>query len=64
MEKRNEFKSIMPLIFRALGLAMGVAAVVLNLIKAAPLESQALLLGFGVVCLAMAVLVKEERDER
>lgn len=64
MEKRNDFKSILPLIFRALGLAMAVAAVVLNMIKAAPLETQVMLLGFGLVSLSIAVLNKEGRDER
>ncbi len=64
MEKRNEFKSILPLVFRAVGLAMGVAAVVLNLIKAAPLETQVLLLGFGMFSLAIAILDKEDHHER
>lgn len=64
MEKRNDFKSILPLVFRAVGLAMGVAAVVLNILKAAPLETQVSLLGFGLFSLGLAVLDREERDER
>ncbi len=64
MEKRNDFRLIFPLIFRALGLAMGVAAVVLNLLHTAPLEVQVTLLGFGMVSQAIAILDKEERDER
>lgn len=64
MNKRNEFKMIVPLVFRALGLAMSVAVVVLNLLHTAPLETQVTLLGFGMACLAIAVFDQEKSNER
>jgi hypothetical protein len=64
MEQRNDCILIFPHIFRALGLAMCVAAVVLNLQNTVSLEVQVTLLGFGIVSQAIAVLDKEERDER
>jgi len=63
MKNNNEFKTILPLVFKAIWLAIPVAVVVLNVLKAAPLETQVMLLGFGMFGLAIAVINKEEDHE-
>jgi hypothetical protein len=52
--------NIVTLVFKGVGMAMAVAAVVLNILGAAPLETQVLLLGIGVACLAIVVLDTEK----
>ncbi len=63
MKPINEFNQILPLVFKAVGLAMAVAAVVLSVLKAAPVETITLLLGMGLFSLAMNALQKEEDHE-
>jgi len=50
---------IITLVFKAIAMAMAVAVVVLNILGAAPVETQTLLLGFGLFGLALAALQKE-----
>jgi hypothetical protein len=52
MKKENVGK-LVDLVFKAVGLAMAVAVVVLNILKAAPVETSILLLGIGLFCLAI-----------
>ena len=52
MNKENTGK-LVDLVFKAVGLAMAVAVVVLNILKAASVETSLLLLGFGLFCLAI-----------
>lgn len=63
VKNNNEFLEIFPLVCKTIGLAMAVAVVVLNVIKAAPLETQVLLLGFGLFGIALAVISKEADHE-
>lgn len=44
------------LVLRAVGLAMAVAVVVLNILGVLPIEAQVLLLGIGMFCLAVTWL--------
>jgi hypothetical protein len=44
------------LVFKAIAVAMSVAAVVLNILGVAPIETQVLLLGFGLFALAVTAL--------
>ena len=48
--------NMIDLVFRAVALAMAVAAVVLNILGVAPVETQVLLMGIGFFCLAVTVL--------
>jgi hypothetical protein len=50
---------IVPIVFKAVGMAMGVAVVVLSILKAAGTETYVLLLGIGLFCLGLAALQKE-----
>jgi hypothetical protein len=51
---------IVTLVFKGVGMAMGVAAVVLNILGSASLETQVLLLGIGVGCLGIVALDNEK----
>jgi hypothetical protein len=55
MKKENVGK-LVDLVFKAVGLAMAVAVVVLNILKAASVEISILLLGIGLFCLAIVNL--------
>jgi hypothetical protein len=50
---------IITLVFKAIAMAMAVAVVVLNILGVAPVETQTLLLGFGLFGVALAALQKE-----
>lgn len=51
---------IVTLAFKGVGLAMPVAAVVLNILRAADLQTQVLLLGIGAACLGIVSLDNEK----
>jgi hypothetical protein len=57
MKKENVGKLI-DLVFNAVGLAMAVAVVVLNILKTASIETSILLLGIGLFGLAITSLDK------
>ena len=59
MNNNNEVKEIFPLVSKAIALAMAVAVVVLNVMKAAPMETQVMLLGFGLFGIVLEVISKE-----
>ena len=59
MEKQNVGK-LVDLVFKAVGLAMAVAVVVLNILKTASTETSILLLGIGLFCLAIVNFDKSE----
>jgi len=59
MEKQNVGK-LVDLVFKAVGLAMAVAVVVLNILKTASTETSILLLGIGLFCLAIVNFDKNE----
>ena len=63
MNRIDEFKQILPLVFKALAIAMAVAALVLTILKTAPLETVSLLLGIGLFSIALNSLIKEENHE-
>jgi hypothetical protein len=63
METRKSFQSISALVFKAVGVAMAVAVVVLHQLKGASLDSQVMLLGIGLFCLALTVLGQEKKHE-
>ena len=63
MEKQNVGK-LVDLVFKAVGLAMAVAVVVLNILKTASTETSILLLGIGLFCLAIVNFDKNEEMEK
>lgn len=54
--KTKSVGEIITLVFKAVALAMGVAAVVLNLMGVASTQMLTLFLGFGLFCLAVTSL--------
>jgi hypothetical protein len=52
----KERSEIVQLVLKAVGMAMGVASVVLSVLKAAPVETNVTLLGIGVFALGLAAL--------
>ena len=53
MEERSE---IVQLVLKAVGMAMGVASVVLSFLGTTPVETNVILLGIGVFALGLAAL--------
>lgn len=51
---------IVTLVFKGVGMALSVAAVVLNILGAVSLQTQALLLAIGVACLGIVALDAEK----
>ena len=56
MTSNKSFNQIVTLVFKGVALAMAVAVVVLNILGAVELQTQALLLGIGLACLAIVTL--------
>jgi len=55
----KSISNLVDTVLRAVGLAMAVAVVVLNILGALPVEAQVLLLGIGMFCLAVTWLDKK-----
>ena len=55
----KERSGIVQLILKAVGMAMGVASVVLSVLKTVPVETNVVLLGIGVFALGLAALDRE-----
>jgi hypothetical protein len=60
METKNtSIANILPLVFKAVGLAMGVASVVLSAMGVADMDTLVTLLSIGLVALGIASLSQE-----
>ena len=57
--KRTTISEMVTLVFKAVGLAMGVAAAVLSVLGSAEVETLVRLLGIGLACLGIASLNQE-----
>jgi len=57
MEKERH--EIVRLVLKAVGMAMGVASVVLSVLRTVPAETNVMLLGIGVFALGLAALDRE-----
>jgi hypothetical protein len=55
----KSISNLVDTVLRAVGLAMAVAVVVLNILGVLPVEAQVLLLGIGMFCLAVTWLDKK-----
>jgi hypothetical protein len=60
MNTKKSFNQIVTLIFIGVSLAAGIAVVVLNILGTAELQSQTLLFGIGLACLAIVTLDTEK----
>jgi hypothetical protein len=58
MDKTRSVSEIISIVLRAVALAMGVAAVVLSILNVAGVETQVMLLGIGLFCLALDAMDK------
>ena len=60
METKNTtFANILPLVFKAVGLAMGVASIVLSILGEADMDTLVSLLSIGLASLGIASLNQE-----
>jgi hypothetical protein len=57
--KVKERSEIVQLVLKAVGMAMGVASVVLSVLKAVPVETNVMLLGIAVFALGLAALDRD-----
>jgi hypothetical protein len=55
----KERHEILQLVLKAVGTAMGVASVVLSVLRTVPVETNVMLLGIGVFALGLAALDRE-----
>jgi hypothetical protein len=55
----KESSGITQLMLKAVGMAMGVASVVLSILRSVPVETNVILLGIGVFALGLAALDRE-----
>ena len=56
----KERQQIVQLVLKGVGMAMGVCSVVLSILRAAPVETNVMLLGIGVFALGLAALNQDE----
>ncbi len=60
IERKNSMdKNLIPLIFKAVALGVGIGTLVLNILKNIDLHTSINLLSIGLVCLAIVVLQKK-----
>lgn len=60
MTTKKSFNQIVTLVFKGVALAAGIAVVVLNILGTVELQTQTLLLGIGLACLAILTLNTEK----
>ena len=53
-------KDLMNLIFKAVALAMGIAAVTLNILNQIDVKSSIIMLGIGIICISIYLLTNKE----
>ena len=56
----TKFKDLLNLIFRAVALAMGIAVVILNILNQIDVKSSIIMLGIGIVSIAIYLLDNKE----
>ena len=58
--KKPQWKILVPLILKAVALAMGVVVVVLSAMKEIDRASAVTMLGIGLVCMSLSALINKE----
>jgi hypothetical protein len=59
----KKYSAIIDVVLKAVGMAMGVATVVITILGATTVETMIMLLGIGVFCLGLAALSDINEDE-
>lgn len=59
-DSNTKMKDLINLIFKAIALAMGIAVVVLNILNQIDIKSSIIMLGIGIVCMAIYLLDNKE----
>ena len=59
-DSNTKMKDLINLIFKAIALAMGIAVVVLNILNQIDIKSSFIMLGIGIVCMAIYLLDNKE----
>ena len=59
-DSNTKMKDLINLIFKAVALAMGIAVVVLNILNQIDIKSSIIMLGIGIVCMAIYLLDNKE----
>ena len=60
-EKRAQGRALVPLILKAVALAMGVVVVVLSAMKEIDRTSAVTMLGIGLVCMSLSALKNKDK---
>lgn len=60
-QKKENINQMMILIEKAIGIAMGVGVVVLNILGELPVKDAITMLGIGVLCLSLSLLSEEKQ---
>lgn len=61
-DSNTKMKDLINLIFKAVALAMGIAVVVLNILNQIDVKSSIIMLGIGLVCMAIYLLDNKENS--
>jgi hypothetical protein len=59
METSKTNRNLITLIFKGVAVAVGIAVIILNILKTAPADTQLMLLGLGLACLAISSLQRD-----
>ena len=62
--KKNNIKQIINLICKAVGVAMGVAVVVLNVLEELQINDAITMLGIGLACISISLLQNEKEESK
>ena len=62
--KKNNIKQIVSLVCRAVGIAMGVAVVVLNILNKLQVSDAITMLGIGLACISISLLQNDKEDSK
>ena len=62
MERKENLNEIITLALKAIGMAMAVAVIVLNILKVQTAAEQIPLLAMGLFCIALASLIGKEHE--
>lgn len=59
----SKLKDLINVILKAVAIAMGIAVVVLNILDSIEIKSSIIMLGIGIVCLAMYLMDNNEKND-
>ena len=62
--KKNNIKQIINLVFKAVGIGMGIAVIVLNVLDELQLNDAITMLGIGLACVSISLLPNNKEDSK